>query len=398
MVIISKIVLYTIMACCALGAIAKIIKSNSGLAKSFDDGINAMSSLFLPICGLMASVPFIVAFAEKVFGSFFRSFGADPSISAAMIVPADCGGYAALLSIAATPEAAVIGLCVALMMAPTIGFNIPTGLAILQEKDRPYLALGAMSGFLSVPFGVFITCIILIITSPKIRTVLSTTAACDYVLNLHISTVLINLVPVLLLCVLLAVGLWKFPKGMVKGFTIFGKILFSAMILVAASSIIEHYTGIFTKLFGNWGFDPILGDDNNSFRAIEQIGSIAMMLSGTFPMVYLVRKFLGKPLSKAGRLIGLDDVGSAGILAAMANVVALFNVIKYMNPKSKVICISFCVCGGYCLGDFIAFNMNFQPTLVIPIFIGQFCGGIIGIIFSKLIAVKQISKVAIEGN
>jgi ethanolamine transporter len=63
-----------------------------------------------------------------------------------------------------------------------------------------------------------------------------------------------------------------------------------------------------------------------------------------------------------------------------------------MKPTSKVICMSFLVCAGYSLGDFIAFNVNFQPNLLIAIFVGQIVGGIIGILFAKFLAVPQVLK------
>ncbi len=64
-----------------------------------------------------------------------------------------------------------------------------------------------------------------------------------------------------------------------------------------------------------------------------------------------------------------------------------------MDPKSKVIALSFVVCAGYSLGDWLAFNMNFQPNLLIPVFIGQLVGGMMGIFFAKTIAVPSIHKV-----
>ncbi len=394
MEILGDIVLYIIMACCGIGAVATIVKEDSGLAQSFHDGLHAMASLFLPIVGLMVSVPYLVIGVEKIFGQMFRSIGADPAIAAAVFLPADCGGYALFLALARSPEVVVIALIVAITTASTIAFNIPVGLSILEKKDQPYLALGAMSGFLSIPFGIFITCLIIMITKPAIRTSFTTTGAAEYVVNLSMSTVLINLLPIIIFCVLLALGLKFFPKAMVKGFMIFGKVLLSLLTLIAAASIIQHYTGVFSLIFGGWGFDPMLADADESFRAIELLGSIAMMLTGAFPMVYLIRKFFGKGLAKIGALAGLDETGSAGLLATMANGVALFNMVKDMKPTNKVICIAFTVCAGYCLGDWIAFNVNFQPNLVVPVFLGQLCGGIIGIIFARLIAVPQVKKMS----
>ncbi|MEL7565900.1 MAG: ethanolamine utilization protein EutH [Dehalobacterium sp.] len=396
MEIIGKLVLYIIMACCGIGAIATIVKEDSGLAQSFNEGLRAMAALFLPIVGLMVSVPYLVIGVERIFGNLFRSIGADPAIAAAMFIPSDCGGYALFLALAHSPEMVVIALTVAIMTASTVSFNIPVGLSIMKKEDHPYLALGAMSGFLAIPFGVFITCIILMITKPAVRTTFTTTGPAEYVLNMDMSIILINLLPIFIFCVILAILLKFFPWGMVKVFMIFGKILLSALTLIAAASIIEYYTGFFTWIIGGWGFDPVLADKNQEFRAIELLGSIAMMLTGAFPMVYLIRRFFGKGLAKVGKLAGLDDVGSAGILATMANGVALFNMVGEMKPTDKVLSIAFTVCAGYSLGDWIAFNVNFQPNLVVPVFIGQFCGGIIGIFIAKLIAIPQVKNLTAE--
>ena len=183
---------------------------------------------------------------------------------------------------------------------------------------------------------------------------------------------------------------------MIKGFMYFGKGLTTILTLIVLASIVQHYTGIFTTIFGRWGFDPMFADENERFRSIELLGSIAMMLSGAFPMVYLIRKYFKKPLEKIGEIAGLDSAGSAGVVACMANGIAVFGLVKDMTPASKVISMSFLVCAGYSLGDFVAFNVNFQPNLVIAIFIGQIVGGIIGIVFAKLIAVPYISKIEIE--
>ena len=46
MEILGDIVLYIIMVCCGIGAVATIVKEDSGLAQSFHDGLHAMASLF----------------------------------------------------------------------------------------------------------------------------------------------------------------------------------------------------------------------------------------------------------------------------------------------------------------------------------------------------------------
>lgn len=392
MELLGNSILYIIMACCVAGGLAKAFKEDSGLAHSFDEGLSTMATMFIPIVGLMVSVPYIKIGVEKIFGNLFSMFGADPVIAAAMIMPPDCGSYALAMQIGQTNEIIIIVLAVGFMCASTIAFNIPIGLSILDKKDYKYLALGAMSGFLSIPFGVFTSYLVAFFTNPTIRTTLSTVGNPDYELNLSMLMIFQNLIPIVVVCLLLALGLKLFPNGMIKGFMYFGKGLTAILTIVVVASIVQHYTGIFSKIFGSWGFDPILADENEVFRSIELLGSIAMMLCGAFPMVYLIRKYFKKPLEKLGLIAGLDSAGSAGLVACMANGLAIFGLVKDMNPKSKVISMAFLVCGGYCLGDFIAFNVNFQPNLVVAIFVGQIVGGLIGIIFAKLIAVPYVSK------
>jgi len=381
------------MACCVAGGIAYIIKEDSGLGTAFSEGLQTMAALFIPICGLMASVPFIKVGVEKLFGGMFRSFGADPVIAAAMVMPPDCGSYALAVDMGGSPEILIVVIAVGFMCASTIAFNIPIGLSILDKKDHRYLALGAMSGFLSVPFGVFITCAIASVTASKIRTEFTTVGTPQYVPNLEMSTILLNLIPLIVICVLLALGLKFFPNGMVKGFMIFGKTLTGVLTLVVVVSIVQHYTGLFSSVFGSWGFDPLFADEKELFRAIELLGTIAMMLTGAFPMVYLIRKYFKKSLEKMGKFAGMDSAGSAGMVACMANGLALFGYVKEMRPTDKVVSIAFLTCAGYSLGDFIAFNVNFQPNLVLALFVGQIAGGIIGILFAKILAVPQVRKI-----
>lgn len=395
MEIVGKLVLYIIMACCAIGAFAAAFKPESGLAKSFHEGISMMASLFIPIIGLMISVPYLIVGTEKIFGGFLSLIGADVVIAASCFIPPDCGGYALALQIASSPEIVMMSICVGVMTASTIAFNIPIGISVLEKKDHPYLALGAMSGFLSIPFGVFTSCLVMWIAKPMVRTEFTTTGPSTYPLDVDLGIVLINLIPIILFCAILAIGLKLFPKIMVKGFMIFGRVLMGVLTLIVAAAVIEYYTGLFSSTIG-WGFDPILGDVEEPFRAIELLGTIAMMLSGAFPMVYLIRKFFSKPLSAVGRKLGMDECGSAGLIAGMANALAIFALVKDMNPKSKVMAIAFVVCAGYSIGDFIAFNMNFQPNMILPLFLGQVVGGCVGIFFAKIIAVPSLKK--IENN
>lgn len=393
MELIGTIITYVIMACCVIGGVSYVINDQSELGIAFNDGLHAMANMFIPICGLMASVPFLKVFISNVFGPVFGIFGGDPVVAAAIIMPPDCGSFALATEIGQTPDLFPMIIAIGFMCASTIAFNVPIGLSMLEKADHKYLALGTMSGFLSVPFGVFITSVIVMFTHPAIRTTFTSVGEPDHVALLTMGMILRNMIPLVVICVLLALGLKFFPNGMVKGFMVFGKLMTGSLTLVVVACILQHYTGIFTTVFGVWGFDPILADEENTFRAVELLGTIAMMLTGAFPMVTLIRRYLSKPLESLGRLAGLEAAGSVGLVACLPNGLAMFPFVKEMRPRDKVVALAFLACGGYCLGDFIAFNVNFQPNLLIPVFVGQISGGIIGILFAKLLAVPQVERI-----
>lgn len=398
MEIIGTIVTWIMMICCVIGGVSYIIDENSELGSAFYNGLEIMASMFIPICGLMAAVPYVSAFTINVIGPVFSLIGADPVVASAFVFPPDCGSFALATQIGSTPDLYPLIIATGFMCASTIAFNVPIGLTAIDEKDHKYLALGTVSGFLSVPFGVFVTCVIVMLTHPAIATVFESGAPTDWVTNLTFVQIIINLIPLAILCVLLAIALRRAPEGTIKGFRIFGKCLNGALTAVVVVVIVEHYTGFFSTVFGGWGFDPILADADNQTRAIEILGTIAMMLTGALPMVTLIKKYLSAPLEKLGRHAGLTADGSVGLVACLPNGLALFPFVSKMTPEDKVIVFAFLPCAGYCLGDFLAFDVNFQPNLLIPIMVGQIVGGIIGILFAKKLAVPEVKRMRERGE
>jgi hypothetical protein len=83
----------------------------------------------------------------------------------------------------------------------------------------------------------------------------------------------------------------------------------------------------------------------------------------------------------AGRRVsdGLHDLevsGPAGRLVTVANILAMFRLVKDMRPNDKVLIIAFAVCAAILFDDHLAFTVNFQPTPVSSIMIGKLTGGL----------------------
>ncbi len=392
MEIIGTVVVYVIMACAMAGALASAFKPEWEIGRQFVAGIDSIGPIFLPVAGIMASAPYLTAFVETVFGPAFGALGADPAMAATTFIAVDMGGYQLADTLSQTRESWIMAMMTGYMAGATIVFTIPVALKMLEKEDRKYLALGVMSGLLAIPIGIFVASAVIAFSQPVIREIVSTNAEATYQLALSWVQIGVNLVPLIVICVVLALGLKFKPDAMIKGFIVFGRVMEGALKIVFALVVVEYFTGLWSTLFGSFGFDPIIADEEDIFRALETAGAIGMMLCGAFPMVHLIRKYLALPLAKLGKTFGLSSDATAGLLAASANVLALLAMVKDLKARDKVICLAFAVCCAFLFGDHLSFTANFQPSLIVPVLIGKLTAGICAIAFAHLLAVKKAEE------
>ncbi len=143
--------------------------------------------------------------------------------------------------------------------------------------------------------------------------------------------VLRNLVPIIIFAVVIALGLLKFENAMIKGFTYFGKGVV-IVITLGLAAIVEALTGIVVIP----GMKPIS-------EGIEIVGDIAIVLAGAFPLVFVITKVFNKPLMALGKVLGMNDVSAAGLVASLANCIPMFGMMKDMDNRGKIINVAFSV-------------------------------------------------------
>lgn len=387
---IGTFVIYIIMACAVIGAIASIVDAESELGKEFNAGIHSIGPIFIPVAGIMAAIPFISSFISHGIGPLFAAMGADAGVAGPIFIASDLGGYQLAQALAQSPEGWILGLITGFQSGSTIIFVIPVGLAMLSKADHKYMALGIMAGLLSIPVSIVIIAMTMQLLGLGVRPDIATSGAATQALHFTLPMLLRNLMPLILFCVALAAALRYFPGLMVKLFLKLGSVMYAAVTLIMVASIVEYFTSFFSANFGGWGFAPIIADKEDQFRALEIAGYVGIMLCGAFPMVYLIKRFLSRPIESVAGRLGLSPVGAAGILAASANILAMFRLVAEMPPKDKVLVIAFAVCAAFTFGDHLAYSANFQPTLILPLIIGKLSGGLIGMALAYWLAVPRV--------
>ena len=339
-------ILIALMAVFALlGALDRIFGSRFGLGREFENGIQAMGSLALAMVGIVCLAPVLAAVLKPVVVPVFRLLGADPAMFAGSILACDMGGGPLARELTEDARAAALGgVITGSMLGATIVFTIPVALGILEEQDRPALAKGILCGVVTIPVGILVG---------------------GLTAGFPLSMVARNLVPIVLLAALIALGLWKAEDKMVRGFAVFGKLVVALITLGLAAAVVEALTG-FTLI-------PGMADISEGFQTV---GTIAIVLAGAFPLVAVVTKLLRKPLIAAGKLLGINDAAAAGLIASLANSIATFGMVKDMNPRGKVVNIAFAVSAAFVFGDHLGFTAGFAPELLGPVILGKLAGGV----------------------
>jgi ethanolamine transporter len=380
MILVGKAIIYVIMACALAGCLASVFRRESELGKQFLLGVETLGTLFIPVAGVMASMPFLKVFIVRCFGPLFSLLGADPAMAATTFIASDMGGYQLASAVAKSPEGLVVAFFNGLMAGATIVFSFPIALKMLPKSEHAPLAEGMLFGFLSVPVGVFVSSLLTMLSKAKVRETLATSGEPMYVPSFSIRMILLDILPLCIFCALLAFVLIRFPKGTVKVFSTFGDVLDGVLRIVFVLCVIQYFTGVFPA----WEFDPIMADDKDSNRALEMCGYIAIMLCGAYPMVYLLQKYLEKPLGRMGKKMGLSTEAMAAMLASLANSIALFSMVGKMDERNKVRVVAFSVGASFVLGDHLAFAATWQPSLIMPMIVGKLVSGFLALYLADI--------------
>lgn len=342
----------------ALGALDRILGNRFGLGQEFENGIMALGSLGMAMLGIICLAPVLANLLRPVVVPVFRFLGADPAMFAGTILACDMGGANLAAELAETREAAMFGgVIVGSMLGPTVVFTIPVALGILKQEDLPYLAKGVLAGVVTIPLGAF---------------------AGGLVAGYAPGMLLRNLVPIFLIAVLIALGLWKAERFMIRAFAVFGKGVVAVITAGLAAAIFETLTGITVIP----GLAPLAD-------GYATIGAIAIVLAGAFPLVFVVTKLFRKPLLKLGGLLGMNDVAAAGLVATLANSIPTFGMLKDMDNRGKVLNVAFAVSAAFVFGDHLGFAAGFAPEILPAMIVGKLTAGISAVAAAMVLTRKR---------
>lgn len=358
---INEIIIYIMVFFMIVGAVDRCLGNKYGYGEQFEEGFMAMGALALAMVGVVSLSPVLANLLRPIISPVYKMLGADPAMFATTLLACDMGGYPLAMELA---EIEIVGkfagLIMGSMMGATVVFTIPVALGIIEKEDREFLAKGILAGIITIPIGAFVGGVLA---------------------GLPVMMVVRNLIPIVIVAILIALGLYCIPGKMIKGFTIFGKGVVVVITIGLAAIVVETLTGFVVIP----GMAPISD-------GIEVVGSIAITLAGAFPLVYFITKVFSKPLLKLGGLLGMNDKAAAGMIATLANNIPMFGLMKEMDNRGKIINVAFAVSGAFVFGDHLGFIAGVDKSMIFPMVVGKLVGGVAAVILAIILFGKNTEE------
>lgn len=358
---INEIIIVIMAIFLAIGGLDRAFGNRFGLGEQFEEGLNTFAPLALSMVGMISLAPILAKLLNPVVVPVYQFLGADPAMFAGTLLANDMGGYHLAVEMAQSEEAGLLaGAILAAMLGCTVVFTIPVGLGIVSKENRPFFATGVLVGVVTIPIGVFVG---------------------GLVAGFEIGMIVSNLTPIVIASLLIAFGLWKFPGAMTTGFLGFGKFLVAIISVGLTIAAVEFLTG-WRIMPPGWELAPVMD-------GLTIVAQICLFLMGAFPLMYLITKVGKKPLAAFGRLLGMNEVASGGLIISMANAIPTFGLMSKMDRRGVFINTAWAVSAMAILGDHLGFTAGVAPEMITPMIVGKLTAAVTATLLAYLVARKR---------
>jgi ethanolamine transporter len=355
----DKIIIIIMAVFLAIGGLDRIFGNHLKLGEAFEKGIRTTGEMMLSMIGVIVLAPVLASVLKPVMVPVYGFLGADAAMFAGTLLAPDMGGAPLAYSLAADTDAARLGgIIAASMLGGTVAFTIPVVMGMFDGEDRALSAKGLLYGVVTIPIGIIVG---------------------GLVAGFNIVMVLLNTVPIAIISLLIALGLWKAERFLVKGFVIFGKIIIAVATIGIVAAGVESMTGI----------TLIKGLDSLS-EAFIVVGQIGIVLAGAFPLIAVINLLLKKPMEKAGSLLKINAVSISGLMTSLVNSLIMFGMVKDMDKRGKVINMAFAVSAAFVFGDHLAFTAGFDAPMIGAMIAGKLAAGITAVALAVVATRKEV--------
>ena len=341
------------------GALDMILKNRWKLGDKFQQGFSMMGSMMISMIGILMIAPAAAVFLKNAGVPFFHALKMDPSVLS-IFFSCDMGGYALSQSLAEDPAIGLmLGMITAGMFGGALTFTIPLGFGVLEKEVLPNFSKGALFGLGCIPIGNIVG---------------------GLILNISLSSIIWNSLPVILLSILIIVGMTLLPDIMIK-------LMEMLALLIKLLGLIGIVLGALNYLLQI----TLIPHMDSLMDSMLLVCQMTVTMIGMLPVMELVSRFLKTPLTWIGSKIGLDAISISGILFSLVSCVPVFPMMKRMNARGQIVNGTWAILVAAVFGSQLGLAMGACPEVLPALLAGKFAAGLTGIII-VLFTTKKLSS------
>lgn len=349
-----------------IGAADRILGNRFKLGREFERGFMLFGNLALSMIGMIVVSPLIAEFLNPVLNFVYNAFHIDPSIIPASLFANDMGGASLSVEVAKDEQIGMFNaMVVSSMMGCSISFTIPYALSVIEPQHHKPVLLGFLCGIATIPFGCFVG---------------------GLVARAPLFSLLFDLLPLIIFSALIVCGLIFCPTVCVKIFDVFGIVIKIIITIGLALSILRYLTGI----------EAVKGLETLENGAAICLNASAVM-SGAFPLTYVVSKLLAKPLKKLGDRLEINETSALGLASSLATSMTTYEMMRKMDEKGIILNSAFAISGAFTFAGHLAFTMAFNADYIFPVIVGKLTAGFTGLLTAVLVCRKNKKISATNG-
>ena len=307
-----------------LGAVDKILGGKLGVSEDFDRGLAAMGPLCLAMTGVYCIAVAALSAQPQLISAWSAFLPFDPSVLAGSLLASDLGGYAISKQLAASPALAMYsGLMLSSTLGCLISFVLPTSLGNLKSHEVMGFMQGVLWGIVAMPVALTVG---------------------GLLVGLPFGTLLANLWPVLVLCVILCLALRFTPRACIR-------VLSGVGLLVRTLGIVLFCIvalGIFVPA---WSVVP----DTLFYEALTIVFKCTVVVCGSTVACGLLLAHCGHLVDALANRLHMNRYAIAGLFVSFATSLSMLPLYSRMDTRGKVANAAFASIGAFVFGGQMAF-------------------------------------------
>ena len=355
-----EIFTYIMIGIAVIAAVDRIIGNKIGIGAELEKAASMIAPLALSMAGILVLAPTLSFYLEQILDvlpSFF-----DFSVIPSLILANDMGGAHLSRDLAANETLGYFnGLVTASMIGATVSFTIPFSIQVTKKENHSFIFFGILCGMITIPVGLIIS---------------------GLICGIGIKDLFINLIPLIILVLIIAVGILKFEKVTIKCFSVLAIIIKAIVTLGLILGIIYYLTGY-----------ALLPEMGNLTEAMDIIINIMCIMAGALPLFFILKKVLDPFLKVFSNKIGVNETSAFGLLTTMGTSVPTYEMMDKMDKKGIVLNAAFSVSASFTFVDHLAFCMSFNEDFIIPMILAKLISGISALILAMFL-LKRKEKTA----